>query len=196
MKNAVMRASGSYIGGAMRQLARRQILSWSLTLILPLAAGVTAALADDDPCAGFKWDVSAERALFNSSAVSMSAGLPGSSRVTPNQLYAIKLMPATQVVFPVPPGRTSPAEGTYAGVFALSIPSSGRYRIAIDGPYWIDVVADGKLVPPSDYEGLHGCPAPRKIVEFLLERAQQLVLQLSGATQATLRLTITPVPKG
>ncbi|HMK84992.1 MAG TPA: hypothetical protein VK437_03450, partial [Steroidobacteraceae bacterium] len=163
-------------------------------LILSWAVGFPT-LADEDPCAGFKWDVSKERRLFESAPLPLAATgtVDSAPEVTSNRFYEIKLLPASQVSFAALPGK-KPAENSYAGMARLTIPASGRYRIAIDGPYWIDVVVDGKLVVPTDYEGLHGCTTPRKIVEFELDRAQRLVVQLSGATFALIRMTIVPVP--
>jgi hypothetical protein len=167
-----------------------------LRLVLLLLSVGAQALAGDDPCAAFKWDVSRERALFASAPAPTAAGKNGPSapRLAPNRLYELQLLPASQVSFPVPPGRTSPAEGTYAGVFALSVPASGSYRVALDLPLWIDVAAGGVLVAAADYEGQHQCNAPRKIVEFVLDGKQPLILQVSGASQATARVTITGRP--
>jgi hypothetical protein len=168
----------------------------ALALALVLACG-GRSLADTDPCAGFKWDVSKERALFASAAAPTPAGKDGASAppAAPNRLYQLQLIPASQVAFPATPGKTSP-DGTYAGVLTLNISASGKYRIAIDLPLWIDIAADGKLLPPSDYEGQHNCNAPRKIVVFTLDAAKRLQLQLSDSPQATVRLTITQVPAG
>jgi hypothetical protein len=175
----------------------RPTLLRSLALALLVSAGGAQALADDS-CAGFKWDVSKERALFGGAAQSMPAGKDGKSApgVAPNRLYQLQLLPRSEVVFSVPPGKATATEGTYAGVVALNIPTSGSYRLAVDLPIWIDVAANGKLVPATDYEGQHNCSAPRKIVEFNLDGKQQLQLQLSGADQAAVRLTITRVLTG
>jgi hypothetical protein len=181
--------------------------SWALALLLASAAqvssaaqgpGVAPAPAAADPCLGFKWDVSRERALFATAGATLPAGKDAASApgVVPSHLYRVILLPAGQVTFPVAPGKTSPAEGTYAGVFALTVPAAGKYRIAIDSAFWIDVTANGKLVPASDYEGQHDCQAPRKIVEFVLDGKAPWVLQLSGASQAAVRLTITPASVG
>jgi hypothetical protein len=186
---------------------------WALVLLLAGAAQVSSsaqvpgaaqgpaiatAPAADDPCLGFKWDVSRERALFATAGASLPAGKDPASApgVVPSHLYRIMLLPASQVVFAVTPGRTSPGEGTYAGVFTLALSAAGKYRIAIDSGFWIDIAANGRLVPASDYEGQHDCRAPRKIVEFVLDGKGPWVLQLSGASQAAARLTITPASVG
>ena len=101
-----------------------------------------------------------------------------------------QLAPAAQVVFPASPGKTSPPEGNYSGVLKFSAPVTGNYRVAVDLPMWIDVVANGRLLPASDYEGQHSCDAPRKIVEFALEAKKPLILQLSGASEAAVRIAI------
>jgi hypothetical protein len=193
--------------------------SWSLVLLLAGAAQVSSAAqgpaaaqgptaaqgpaaapaaAAADPCLGFKWDVSRERALFATAGASLPAGkdLASAPGVVPNHLYRIMLLPASQVVFAATPGKTAPGDGTYAGVFTLTVPAAGKYRVAIDSGFWIDIAANGRLVPPSDYEGQHDCRAPRKIVEFVLDAKASWVLQLSGASQAAVRLTVTPVSVG
>ena len=167
----------------------------ALALSWLLASG-GQALADADPCAGFKWDVSKERSLFASAPAPAAAGKDSASApvATPNRLYQLQLLPAEQVAFPAKPGKIPSSGETYAGVLSLDIPASGKYRVAIDMPLWIDVVADGSLVPASDYEGQHACSAPRKIVVFTLDAKRRLQLQVSDAFQATVRLAITPVP--
>ena len=51
-------------------------------------------------------------------------------------------------------------------------------------------MTDSRLVPASDYEGQHGCDAPRKIVQFSLEAQTPLMLQLSGVSEPAVRITI------
>jgi hypothetical protein len=156
------------------------------------------ALADNDPCEGFKWDVAKERALFASPATMATAGKAGTASPVAalNRLVHLKLFPTSQVAFPVAPGKSGSADGTYGGVLSLNLPASGKYRVSIDLPLWIDITADGKLLPPSDYAGQHGCTAPRKIVVFTLDAKQRLQLQLSDSPQPTVLMTITPVPAG
>ena len=137
-----------------------------------------------DPCARYQWDVTHERALFAAAAAPVTAAKNGQSppRIATDRTYRVQLAPAAQVVFPAVPGKASPAEGSYSGVLALTV--------SVDLPLWIDVVADSRLVSPTDYEGEHGCDAPRKIVQFPLEAHTTLTLQLSGASEAAVRVAI------
>jgi hypothetical protein len=169
----------------------------AVSFLLALLVGSTAvpALADD-ACEGFKWDVSKERALFAESAVPLAAGKDRMSApvVLPNRLYRLRLTPQDHVAFVTPPAKKILTDGSYAGIAVLKIPASGSYRVAVDIPFWIDVVSDGALVKAKDFQGQQGCSAPHKIVEFELAGAQPFVVQLSGAATDSVRLTITPSP--
>ena len=167
-----------------------------LSLIFALLAGAAApALADND-CMDFKWDVSKERALFAQAPVELTAGKDPTSApgVVPNRLYKLRLAVQDRVVFSAPPGRKMTAIPAFAGLAILSIAAPGSYRIAIDLPIWIDMVSNGNLVQPTDYQGQHACSAPHKIVVFDLAGAQSVVLQFSNASQDDVLLTVTAAP--
>lgn len=164
----------------------------SLVWAVPLSAFAQQNSVAADPCARYKWDVTRERALFAAPASPVTAAKDGRSppRIATNRAYRVTLAPAAQVVFPTAPGRASSPEGNYSGVLAFNAPVTGNYRVAVDLPMWIDVVADSRLVPASDYEGQHGCDAPRKIVQFALEAKKPLILQLSGVSEAAVRIAV------
>ncbi len=172
----------------------------SMRLVPPILAfalllGATGpSRADTDPCGGYKWDVSSERALFATPAKAAVAGksVATAAPAAPNQLYAVMLLPLSEVSFPAAPGRTPPS-GSFAGILALTVPAFGKYRIAVDVPLWIDVVGGATVAPVLDYEGQHDCSAPRKVVVFDLEGRKDWALQLSAADRVTVRLTVTPV---
>ena len=67
-------------------------------------------------------DVSRERALFAGTARPLRAGkdAAAATALDSNHLYSLELAPAGQVTFAVAPGKTSPTEGTYAGILAFS----------------------------------------------------------------------------
>jgi hypothetical protein len=170
----------------------------SLMFAAPLASFAQQNEVATDPCARYKWDVTRERALFAGEASPVAAAKDGGSppRIATDRAYRVQLAPAGQVVFPTAPGKVSPAEGSYAGFLAFSVPAAGNYRVSVDLPMWIDVVADARLVPPTDYEGQHGCAAPRKIVQFSLRANEPLILQMSGVSEASARVTIIRTPGG
>jgi hypothetical protein len=166
-----------------------------LVLGLLLGGAAVPALADDG-CLDFKWDVSKERALFAATPTVLPLGRDSSSApiVVPNRLYSLQLSAQDQVAFSVsPPAKKSAAAG-YGGLAVLNISAPGVYRLAMDVPSWIDVVADGALLKATDFQGQHECSAPHKIVEFELVGTRPFVLQLSNAGKDKILLTVTPAP--
>jgi hypothetical protein len=169
--------------------------SFWLILALVLGGAALPALAED-ACVDFKWDVSKERALFAETPAKLTAGKDPKSApdVVPNRLYLLRLMAQDTVAFSVNAAKKMPSATAYAGLATLKVPVAGRYRIAVDLPLWIDVAANGALLPPTDFQGQHGCGAPHKIVEFDLVGGQPLVLQFSSAQKDNIMVTVTPSP--
>lgn len=166
------------------------------SLVALVMAAAAAPVSADGSCIDFKWDVSRERALFEGTSISMQAGVDAADApaVEPNRLYRLQLSAQDKVAFAVIPGRKMPTPGAHAGLAKLKIPATGTYRVALDLPVWIDVVANGALIKASDFQGQHDCDAPHKIVEFELTGGQQIVLQLSEASLDAVRMAITAAP--
>jgi hypothetical protein len=171
--------------------------SKAFSMVLALAVGNLALpVQAGDACTDFKWDVSQERTLFARTATAVTAGTDPKSApvIVPDRLYAMRLAAQDHVKFAVAPAKKSAGTAVYAGLATLQLPAQGSYRIAVDLPFWIDVVSNGMPVSAEDFQGQHECSAPHKIVVFALSAAQPLVLQLSGATQDNVRLTVTAAP--
>jgi hypothetical protein len=174
----------------------RTSLALLLTIGTLLCGTCPAAAPADDACASFKWDVTKERALFSGSAVAVSAGkdIKSAPRVLPDRLYELKLVPQDQVAFLIAPGKKRPVDGASAGLAVLRIGTPGTYRVSVNIPFWIDVALNGTLLASKDFQGAQGCDAPHKIVEFEFSAAQDFVMQLSGATSPSVRMTVTKSP--
>jgi len=165
-------------------------------MVLATAFAAAAPALADESCVDFKWDVSQERALFGGSATPLAAAADAKSApvLLLNHLYELKLLKQEQVSFAVTPAKKSPRAGSYGGLVTFKIPASGSYRVAIDMPFWIDVVSNGALVAANDFQGQHGCSSPHKIVQFDLLGTRPFFLQLSNAAPESVRLTITATP--
>jgi hypothetical protein len=174
-------------------LLRSSALSWLTVVML---AGATVATAADDPCSGFKWDVTHEHALFGKAPESVTAGhdLASAPVVKAGQLYELTLSSQDGVKFVLPPGKKGLPDGAFAGLVHFQVPAAGAYRVSLDQGFWIDVVENQKLIESTDFTGSHTCPGPRKIVVYDLPAGQDLVLQLSAATKDHVRVTLTPAP--
>ncbi|HWJ34634.1 MAG TPA: hypothetical protein VNR70_05185 [Steroidobacteraceae bacterium] len=165
-------------------------------LLTVLAGGAAIPAFAADPCSGFKWDVSKEHALFSGPSVALSAGkdLASAPTIGADRLYQLELLPQTDVSFALAPGKKMLTDGAFAGLAALELDTPGNYRVSVDVPFWIDVIANGKLAATRDFQGQQSCDAPHKIVEFDLTGAKQFVLQMSGSAKASVRLTVTQAP--
>jgi len=161
-------------------------------LALPFAS-TTAA---EDPCAAFSWDVHHERDLFSKQPVDLASGkaLADAPALTPDRLYELELRAQPEVTFSAPPSRTWPQEATYAGLARLTVETAGVYRIALDQPAWVDVVAGGVVLQSRDAQGRVGCSAPYKVVEFSLPAGKPLVIELSASVTPSIRVTVSRSP--
>jgi hypothetical protein len=160
-----------------------------------LTAAAHAAPGDAaDACSGFTSNVARELALFAGAPQGGTTGVVQDSAPTlaNERLYELALAPQEQVQFVVAPGKKPRAGNTYGGLAKFRVIADGLYRISLDQPYWVDVVADGKIVPSKDFQGRPGCNAPHKVVEFALSSSQDLLLQFSNAASPRVRVTITP----
>ena len=172
-------------------MATNKLMGMLLAVILSAVGGGVYA---EEPCVDFKWDVTQERALFSGPATPLPAGSDAKSASTMllNHLYTVKLLPQDKVVFVAAPGK-KPTGAANAGILTFKLPASGSYRVALDMPVWVDVAANGAVVPAKDFQGQHSCGAPHKIVEFDLNGTRPFFLQLSGVPDSV-RLTITAAP--
>lgn len=102
----------------------------------------------------------------------------------------VTLSPTPRVAYPVQPAHPGTAS-TNGGLFAFAVTEAGSYRVALSGPAWIDMVADGKPVGSA----AHGpdCTGIRKQVDFALKPGRYL-LQVSGASDPVLELLVARLP--
>jgi hypothetical protein len=172
---------------------RSRALPWLTVLML---SGATVAAAADDPCTGSKWDVTQEHALFSKPPEALTIGhdLASAPVMKAQKLYELTLSPQEGVKFILPPSKKALPDGAYAGLIHLQVPAAGAYRVSLDQGFWIDIVGNQKFVESTDFTGLSGCNAPRKIVVFNLPAGEDLVLQVSGAAKDHIRVTLTPAP--
>ena len=110
-----------------------------------------------------------------------------------DRLYLLTLSPQKTVKFAAPPSKKMPAAANSAGLVHFRIAKPGQYRVSADVALWIDVVADGKVIPSLDFSSAHDCTAPRKVVVYDLPATQALTVQLSGSSEAQAHITLTPV---
>jgi hypothetical protein len=167
----------------------------ALATFVVLSVAATAVRAVD-PCGEFAWDVTRERALFGAEPHRLPAGKDVSSapELILDRLYQLTLSPQSSVTFVVTPAKKARTDGSLAGLGRFTVDTSGNYRVSLDRPLWVDVVSNGALLRSRDFQGRPGCTAPHKIVEFALPAGVALQLQISGATDPAVRVSLTRSP--
>jgi len=174
--------------------AMSRCLGGTAVLLALLPAIVVAGPAD--PCTAFTWEVGHERALFAATPelLAAAAAPKGAPALKPERLYQLQLIPQARVVFAVPPGKRQPSADGYGGLATLTLAKPGRYRISLDQPAWVDVLANGAVIAASGFQGRGGCHAPHKIVEFMLPAEVALTLQLSASAAPAVQIAVSRAP--
>jgi hypothetical protein len=165
-------------------------------VFLLIAAVATLEARADNPCAGFSRDVTRERVLFGTQPLPLSSGRDAASApaLTLDRLYKLSLATQTAVAFAAVPGKKKTVDGAYAGLAGLTVATSATYRIALDQPFWVDVVKGGAQIASSSFQGQPGCSAPHKIVEFVLPAGTSLTIQISGFASPSVVVSVTRAP--
>jgi hypothetical protein len=168
-----------------------------LPLVLAaLAASPALRAADgDDPCTHFKWDVTRERAVMAQAPTTVTAAKAGGGApsLQLEKDYTLALAPQDAVTFVAKPGKPTLTDGAHAGIARFHVAEAGHYRIAMTSAHWLDVLQGTTAIKSLDFNGAHGCARPRKVVEFEFPANSDLVLQLSGAADASVDLAIVRV---
>jgi hypothetical protein len=130
------------------------------------------------------------------SPLNIAAGMKsdaGTPRLAIDKLYDLKLAVQNTVTFVVKPAKPTLDDGAQAGLVRFKSSKAGHYRVSITSGHWIDIVDGIRVLKSLDFQGQRGCERPRKIVEYELPAERELILQLSGSTDAQVLLTITAV---
>jgi len=172
-------------------MKRSRLCAW--TAVVSVGAGVMCAHAAP-PCGADGWNLTHEQALFAGTPRVVHAGKDPTAapEVKTDRLYRLTLTAQQNVTFAAAPGKKALTDGAYAGIVRFKVPSAGTYRVAIDRPFWVDVVQDGKLITSTDFTGERGCE-PHKIVAYDVP-AGMLLLQVSGQVNPQVSISITRAP--
>ena len=176
-------------------------MSWSPSIeagraalaALALALLAVAAEAEEPAaCSQFKWPLAAERAWFEGGKLDEHRSGAAAGDLAPGA-FALVLSPSAEVSFVLPPeGKPRPDKPLGAILSFATVVAPGIYQVTLSDEAWIDIIQDGAYRPSLEFSGVHGCPGMRKSVRFHFKQAP-LVLQLSGASAASLKVAIRPV---
>lgn len=168
---------------------------------LPLPAGSASQRTAQEHgphgvgCTGFRYDLGRELELFAGRPEKLVAGSAAAAApAATDRLYEVQLQPQERFKFAVTPDKATVADGSYAGVLSVQPGRGGVLRVTINQQAWLDIVANGTLVTSRDHTGSANCELLHKSVEFPITAGKPLVVQISGSTVPTIRLTLTQPP--
>lgn len=146
-------------------------------------------------CTGFRYDLERELKLFAGAPERIVAGsADAATPVATDRLYEVRLQPQARFKFALTPDKATVADGSYAGVLSVQSNQSAVLRVTINEQAWLDVMAGGVLMTSRDHTGSPNCKLLHKSVEFPVTAGKPLLVQISGSTVPTVRLTLTQPP--
>jgi hypothetical protein len=96
-------------------------------IMLTMLAAVTSAVAEDAGCSKFAWSLPRERTLF--AAADKPRVLPGAEFVSiPSTAIVVRLQPAAQAGFVMPPERQAKSEDWFGGMLRLPGGTAGPVK--------------------------------------------------------------------
>ncbi|HVZ29675.1 MAG TPA: hypothetical protein VG839_04735 [Asticcacaulis sp.] len=102
--------------------------------------------------------------------------------------YAAKLQPTAQMEYSTPLGKP-PKDGSFGGLFMLTVEKAGAYSIALDQGAWVDVVKDEQNVKSGAFGHGPDCSTIHKYVEFQLIPGHYTI-QISAADKPDLTIEV------
>lgn len=102
-------------------------------------------------------------------------------------VFALKLRPVADVIYPVAPGRGS--DSGNGGIVTLEYIPAGRYRIVLSEAGWIDAIQESKRLPILEADRAVNCPGTRDSVQVEVKSAP-LTLQVGGVRAERINIAV------
>lgn len=102
------------------------------------------------------------------------------------------LLPTPRITYATPPEKPGDATSS-GGVFAFTVTAPGRYRVALGGGAWVDVLRGTAAITSVAHGHGPACSTMRKMVDFDLKPGRYL-LQVAGSAAAKLPLMVARLP--
>jgi hypothetical protein len=176
-------------------------MSWSRSIEAKRAAlaalafcllALPARAEDATACRDFKWPLAIEKFWFAAGPAELKSGAAVGE--LEEGAFTVALQPTGELHFALPPETKPKSDQPLGAILAFGgVPTPGTYQVTLSEEAWIDIVQDGSYQPALDFSGAHGCPDLRKSVRFAFTQAP-LVLQLSSASAASMKLAIRRLP--
>lgn len=176
-----------------------------LSLFTALLLATSCAAAEETPrpmdemqgdCSNYRWDVSAELALWAMPADEVAAARvrDAAPPVALSKRQSLTLAPSAEVTLPVTPEKNRSSADTFSGLVAVVFAEPGLYRVSADSGVWIDLVQGDAKIASSAFEMQTKCPTVFKVVAYDVPAAGTYLIQLNGAKEASVDIAVTPAP--
>jgi molybdate transport system substrate-binding protein len=142
-------------------------------------------------CTGFRFDVSKELKVFGSTPRSVTAATASPATIDVNQLYAVNLTEQSKVTFVTTPGKSTVADGSFAGLLKVTSPRGQTIRVTATEAAWLDIINGDRLIESTRHTGSGNCKVLRKVVEFTVAPHKPVIIQVSGSTEKQIKLAVT-----
>lgn len=179
--------TGSRPFAPRRRIERKALLAARLLAAAVLAWPAAGWAQEKVGCENFKWPVAREMAAMGEAE--------GTQLASGAELDALPAAVTLKLVgngdpeaFKQSPER-APRAGTSSGYLTLTVPADGVFAIALSRNAWLDVIQNGNFLKPSDFSGVEGCAALRKVIRFHL-KAGDTLLQVSSVEADAIRLAV------
>lgn len=165
-----------------------------LALILPLALLPAVALAQDNPppptCSTAMntalpplW-----QAWTTTVPVTGATKAADQPEIAVGKAYAATLQPNAQMSYAVPLGKPA-KDGSFGGLFMLTVDKAGVYSIGLDQAAWIDLVKDEHSLESAAHGHGPDCSTIHKYVDFKLDPGHYTI-QISAADKSALTVEV------
>jgi hypothetical protein len=161
-------------------------------LCLTVLALLEPAIAAENGCQKFAWSVANEQAWFGApDKLIISAG--ETLAAIPKAAFTVKLQPAGEATFVLPPERKARLERWFGGMLQLpAVAREGIYQVTMSDEAWVDIVQEGQYARSVGSTGRSDCPGIRKSVRLELAPSP-FILQLSAVATPLIVIAIAQV---
>ncbi len=144
-----------------------------------------------DGCDKFAWSVARELAWFSApDKVNVTSGARLATR--PSGAFVMRLKPAGEASFVLPPERTPRSDGSFGGTVSFPVVErAGIYQVTLSDEAWVDVIQDGRFVRSVGSSRRRDCSSVQKTVRLELA-ATSFVLQVSNVASDAIVIAISP----
>jgi hypothetical protein len=154
-----------------------------IACVLPLLAASFPAAALDDDCGLVPSTVGRESDPFASYVPTIDSALS----LPKEGVFALRLRPVGDVIYPVPPERGS--DSGNGGIVTLENIPAGRYRIVLSEEAWVDAVQDNVRLPLLSVRRVIDCPGTRQSVQVEV-KGQPLTLQFGDTMARQVKIAV------